>query len=491
MEWYEALLLGILQGLTEFLPISSSGHLEIASFILGTDPSQNLFFTILVHIATAISILYVFKKDIFNIISGIIKFERNEINFLKKIIASSIPVGVIGLLYEDKVELIFSGNIFLVGSMLIITSIILFLTYFSKKNVKKEISIFDAFIIGLAQAFAIIPGISRSGATICTAIFLKVRKEEATRFSFLMVLIPIFGILILKIFKGFADLDSTESLKYVVPYSIGFLSALISGIFACKLMIRIVKESKLIYFSFYCLAVGLIGILSSFNINSNDNKTFKIEPIMEITELKRISVESSPPRLDTINSHLNLVEVNKIDNSIILDIRYASKNNFMGSKFYSEERAFLNRDASLNLINASKELKKKGFGIVVYDAYRPWFVSKMFWEGTPDYLKHFVADPSKGSVHNRGCAIDIGLYNLSDGTLVNMISGYDEFTEKAYPNYKGGTKYQREVRDLLISTMNNNEFSVYEYEWWHFNYNKCTSDIMNFSFQELDSINSI
>ena len=131
------------------------------------------------------------------------------------------------------------------------------------------------------------------------------------------------------------------------------------------------------------------------------------------------------------------------------------------------------------------------FGLIIYDGYRPWFITKMFWEGTPNDLKHFVADPEMGSVHNRGCAIDIGLYNIANGEPVNMISGYDEFTEKAYPNYTGGTKKQREIRDLLISVMKKNNFSVYEYEWWHFNYVKCNSGIMNFSFDELDSINSI
>ena len=134
---------------------------------------------------------------------------------------------------------------------------------------------------------------------------------------------------------------------------------------------------------------------------------------------------------------------------------------------------------------------KNGFGLIIYDGYRPWFITKMFWEGTPNDLKHFVADPEMGSVHNKGCAIDIGLYNIANGEPINMISGYDEFTEKAYPNYTGGTKKQREIRDLLISVMKKNNFSVYEYEWWHFNYEKCNSGIMNFSFDELDSINSI
>ena len=139
----------------------------------------------------------------------------------------------------------------------------------------------------------------------------------------------------------------------------------------------------------------------------------------------------------------------------------------------------------------NKDLKELGYGIIIYDAYRPWFVTKMFWEGTPENLKHFVANPENGSSHNKGCAIDIGLYDIETGESVIMISGYDEFTERAYPNYLGGSKRQRDIRDMLIKVMEKNDFTVYEYEWWHFNYNKCNSGIMNYSFSELDSINSI
>ena len=160
----------------------------------------------------------------------------------------------------------------------------------------------------------------------------------------------------------------------------------------------------------------------------------------------------------------------------------------MKSVFYEESRAFINRVAATKLIDASKELNKIGYGLIIYDSYRPWYVTKMFWEGTPDELKHFVADPSKGSEHNKGCAIDLGLYNLEDGKPVQMISGYDEFTERAFPSYEGGSKFQREIRDELIQIMEKNDFSVYEYEWWHFNYNGCTSGVMNYSFSELDSI---
>ena len=213
MEWYEALILGIIQGLTEFLPISSSGHLEIASFILKTEQSQNLVFTVLVHIATAISIIYVFRDDIFKIIKGVFNFKSKEIDTVLKIIVSSIPVGIIGILFEDRVESFFTGNIILVGSMLLITSLLLFFTYFSKEE-GRSVSFVDALIIGFAQAFAILPGISRSGATISAAIFLKINKQEATKFSFLMVLVPIFGILILKIIGGLTSDEIAGCLLY-------------------------------------------------------------------------------------------------------------------------------------------------------------------------------------------------------------------------------------------------------------------------------------
>ncbi len=486
MEWYEALILGIIQGLTEFLPISSSGHLELASFILQTQQRENLTFSITVHIATAISILFVFRKDIKDIILGLFKLDGEKAEFISKIIISSIPVGVVGILYEKEVESFFNGNIVLVGSMLLITSLLLCFTYFKKKDYQKNVSYSDALIIGLSQALAILPGISRSGATISTALLLNVNKEKATKFSFLMVLVPIFGILILKIISGFSQSGSLSASSLLsFQYIIGFLSALISGIFACSLMLKIVRESKLIYFSIYCFIVGSLGIL--YGKNSN-NEIFYITPIKEISELKKIALKSRPPSIDSIKSHLRLTDLSLFDNEFKLDIRYASSNNFMRSKFYESERAFLNSEAAENLINATKELKKFGYGIVVFDAYRPWYITKMFWEGTPDNLKHFVADPEKGSSHNRGCAIDIGLYDLESKENIEMISGYDEFTERAYVNYSGGTTNQRYLRDLLIEVMEKNNFSVYENEWWHFNYNNCKSGIMNLSFSDIDSL---
>ena len=488
MEWYEAIILGIVQGLTEFLPISSSGHLEIASYILKTNPSENLMFTVVVHIATAISIIYVFRKDINEIIKGLIQFKKKQLDFILKILISSVPVGVVGVLFEKEVESFFTGNIVLVGSMLLITAALLFFTYFKKDDFKKNISYTDAIAIGLAQALAILPGISRSGSTISMALLLNVNREKATKFSFLMVLVPIFGILILKSIKGFTEISETSNLiLFESSYIVGFISALFSGVFACKMMLKIVKESKLIYFSAYCLLVGSIGIY--FGSNNSDD-TFYIIPIKEISELREISKNSNPPILDSLDSHKKLVDLKKLDDEFQLDIRYASTNNFMRSKFYKNERAFFNMSAADRLIEAKNDLKELGYGIIIYDAYRPWFVTKMFWEGTPENLKHFVANPENGSSHNKGCAIDIGLYDIETGESIVMISGYDEFTERAYPNYMGGSKKQRDIRDMLIQVMESNDFTVYEYEWWHFNYNGCDSGIMNYSFEELDSISS-
>ena len=488
MEWYEALILGIVQGLTEFLPISSSGHLEIASYILKTNPSENLMFTVVVHIATAISIIYVFRKDINEIVKGLTQFKKEHVNFVLKILISSVPVGLVGILFEKEVESFFTGNIVLVGSMLLITAALLFFTYFKKDDSKKNISFTDAIVIGLAQALAILPGISRSGSTISMALLLNVNREKATKFSFLMVLVPIFGILILKSIKGFTEISETSNLiLFESSYIFGFISALFSGVFACKMMLKIVKESKLIYFSAYCLLVGSIGIY--FGSNNSDD-TFYIIPIKEISELREISKNSNPPILDSLDSHKKLVDLKKLDDEFQLDIRYASTNNFMRSKFYKNERAFFNMSAADRLIEAKNELKELGYGIIIYDAYRPWFVTKMFWEGTPENLKHFVANPENGSSHNKGCAIDIGLYDIETGKSIVMISGYDEFTERAYPNYMGGSKKQRDIRDMLIQVMERNDFTVYEYEWWHFNYNGCDSGVMNYSFEELDSISS-
>ncbi len=491
MNNWEAFILGIIQGLTEFLPISSSGHLELGNYLLNTSSSESLLFTITVHIATALSIIIVFKNDIKKIIVSFLKFSINEETiFISKILLSSIPIGIIGIFFEEKIENLFNGNILLVGSMLVITSIFLAFTYLQKNNSKKNISYTDALMIGIAQAIAILPGISRSGITISTALLLKVNKKEATKFSFLMVLVPILGIMILKITKGLLNIEDISSDIKIDSLIIGFFSALISGIFACKWMIKIVEKSNLMYFSIYCLLVGIFALITGCsNSKIQNEKIFTIEPQLPVENLRGIALNSTPPQEeDVTNKSKELYEIIRLDPSIKLDIRYATTRNFMQTPFYQEPKAFLLKEVANMLVKAHKELNNYSLGIVIYDAYRPWYITKMFWDATPDSLKEFVADPREGSVHNRGCAVDIGLYNIETNKIIKMISGYDEFTKKAYPLYEGGTKKERETRDLLINTMKKYDFEVYEYEWWHFNYKYCNSKIMNLQFHEVDSI---
>jgi len=491
MNNWEAFILGLIQGFTEFLPISSSGHLELASYFLETNKSENLLFTIIVHSATALSIIFVFKNEIKNLISSFIKFKMNkETIFILKILLSSIPVAIIGIFYEEKIKSLFTGNILLVGSMLMVTSIFLAFTYLQKNNNKKNISYRDALIIGIAQAIAILPGISRSGITISTALLLKINKSEATKFSFLMVLVPIFGVMLLKIIKGLMNIEDISSNIEISSLAIGFFSALLSGIIACKWMITIVEKSKLIYFAIYCILIGSFSLITGCsNEKKIDQEIFTIQPQKSIEDLRKIALNSYLPSEKNLPDRSNeLYEIVRLDSTIKLDIRYASKRNFMETPFYKEPRAFLIREAGEMLINAHNELRNHGYGIVVYDAYRPWYITKMFWDATPDSLKDFVADPKEGSVHNRGCAVDIGLYDLKNGGIIKMISGYDEFTEKAYPYYKGGTKEEREIRDLLINTMKKYYFEVYQYEWWHFNFQKCNSKILNLTFDKIDSL---
>ncbi|HYE72137.1 MAG TPA: M15 family metallopeptidase [Blastocatellia bacterium] len=181
-----------------------------------------------------------------------------------------------------------------------------------------------------------------------------------------------------------------------------------------------------------------------------------------------------------------LVELIKIDPEIKLDIRYATANNFVGRPVYTEARAFLQKPAAEALKRAHQRLRKQGYGIVVFDGYRPWSVTKLFWEITPEDKKQFVADPRKGSRHNRGCAVDLSLYDLKTGREVEMPSAYDEMTERAHPNYQGGTPEQRRLRDLLRAAMEAEGFTVYEVEWWHFDYKDWRQyPILNLSFAEI------
>ena len=260
MNFIEAIILGIIQGLTEFLPISSSGHLEIANKLLNNKiGNENLLLIIVLHFGTAISTLIVFKQDIKNIIHEFVNVKRNKksSSFVLKIIYSMIPVVIVGLIFEEQIQNLFKGNLILVGFMLIITGLLLFLTD-KKKAVNKNVSTKNAIIIGVSQAIAILPGISRSGATISTAVLLGVNKNKAAKFSFLMVIPIIIG----KIIKDLATGDISYKEEMFPILIIGFLSSLITGIIACKLMIKIVENSKLKYFSIYCFLIGIICIIT-------------------------------------------------------------------------------------------------------------------------------------------------------------------------------------------------------------------------------------
>ena len=259
MDILDSILLGIIQGLTEFLPVSSSGHLEIGKALLGDDsiPEDSLIFTVVLHFATALSTLIVFRKDIVQILSRLFKFEWNEdTQFIFKIIISIIPAGIIGLLFEKELESLFGNNISLVGAMLIVTALLLFLADRAKPTTKK-VGFWDAFIIGVSQAVAMLPGISRSGATISTSVLLGNDKSKAARFSFLMVIPLIFG----KIGKDLISGDLSYDAANFGSLSAGFLAAFLAGLFACTLMIKLVKNSKLKYFAYYCLVVGVLALI--------------------------------------------------------------------------------------------------------------------------------------------------------------------------------------------------------------------------------------
>lgn len=256
MNFFEAIILGLIQGLTEFLPVSSSGHLEIAKSLFHVDPDSSFFFTIAVHGATVLSTIAVFRKEIVNLISGSLKFKmNNETAYVLKILLSMVPVGIAGILLKDPIERLFNGNLVFIGFMLLITSVVLAAAHFVKKG-NRTIGYMDAFIIGVAQAIAVIPGISRSGSTIATGLMIGNKKDEIARFSFLMVLLPVIGANILEIYSGEAN---TESISAAVIIT-GFLTAFISGYIACKWMISLVRRSKLIWFSVYCAIIGLISV---------------------------------------------------------------------------------------------------------------------------------------------------------------------------------------------------------------------------------------
>ena len=261
MSALETLILGIVQGLTEFLPVSSSGHLELVKAIFGSDyeKQQGLLITITLHAGTAFSTLFVFRKDISLILSDLMKFKKGKsLNFSINIVLSMIPAVLFGLFFEGFIATLFEGKIALVGTMLMITALLLYLADQVDEN-KKELSYGTSFSIGLIQALAILPGISRSGATIALGVLLRIDRDKVARFSFLMVIPLILGSIVKSILDGNLTQESTE----LFPLMIGFLSAFITGIFACRWMVAIVKKSKLKYFSFYCIMLGGLAILYS------------------------------------------------------------------------------------------------------------------------------------------------------------------------------------------------------------------------------------
>jgi undecaprenyl-diphosphatase len=262
MDIIEAIILGIIQGLTEFLPVSSSGHLELAKAILGDTsvPEESLTFTVVLHFATALSTLVIFRQEVLDIFKGLLQFKWNdEFKFSVKIILSMIPAVIVGLAFEEQLESFFGGKIMFVGFMLLVTAVLLLLAD-KAKNTDKEVSFTNAVIIGVSQAIAMLPGISRSGATISTSVLLGIDRTKSARFSFLMVVPLIFGKIAKDLLGGDISFQSSE----IIPISAGFIAAFAAGLLACKWMIALVKKSKLSYFSLYCAVVGCIAIGYSF-----------------------------------------------------------------------------------------------------------------------------------------------------------------------------------------------------------------------------------
>jgi undecaprenyl-diphosphatase len=261
MTVIDAIILGIIQGLTEFLPVSSSGHLEIFKVVLGEDslPQESMLMTVVLHAATALSTIVIFRKDIFDIFKGLFKFKNNdEFIFSVKIVISMIPAAFVGVFFNDQIEYLFSGNLILVGGMLLITGLLLILADRAKFT-GKEVSYKSALIIGISQAIAILPGISRSGATISTSVLLGIDREKSARFSFLMVVPLILGKMAKDIMSGEINVNSDSFL----PMSAGFLASFFVGLVACTWMISLVKKSKLSYFAIYCFVVGIIALIYS------------------------------------------------------------------------------------------------------------------------------------------------------------------------------------------------------------------------------------
>ena len=263
MEWFEALILGIIQGLTEYLPVSSSGHLAIGANLFGLNGEENLTFTVAVHVATVLSTCVILWKEIVWLFTDLFKFKWNEgTKYIVNIIISMIPVGIVGLFFKDKVEAIFGSGLLVVGICLLVTATLLAFSYWAKPRQRENISPLHAFIIGIAQALAVLPGLSRSGSTIATGLLLGNKKEKLAQFSFLMVIPPILGEALLDV-KDIAEVGFSEAMSGLSPVTalVGFLAAFIAGCFACKWMINLVKKGKLIWFAVYCVIIGILAIV--------------------------------------------------------------------------------------------------------------------------------------------------------------------------------------------------------------------------------------
>lgn len=266
MSWFEALILGIVQGLTEFLPVSSSGHLEIGQALLGTSGDENLTFAIIVHTATVLSTLVILWREVAQLFRGTFTTLQwnKEKDYVAKILVSMIPVFIVGMFFKDQVEAFFGNGLLLVGICLLVTALLLALSEWLQKKRQSEgheVGYKDAVIIGLAQACAVLPGLSRSGSTIATGLLCGVKKESVAQFSFLMVLIPILGEAFLDLVKLLQGEISSE--LGTLPAIVGFAAAFVTGCFACRFMIDIVRRQRLIYFAIYCAIVGATVIITT------------------------------------------------------------------------------------------------------------------------------------------------------------------------------------------------------------------------------------
>lgn len=262
MNWFQAMILGLVQGITEFLPVSSSGHLELGKYLFGINPETNFYFSIAVHGATVLSTIFVLWKEIVELFKGFFKIAWNdETQYVFKIIVSMIPVGIAGFFLKDIAEKYFTGNMISLGIQFLISALFLLMTLVIKPK-ERPIGYIDSFIIGIAQAFAIIPAVSRSGATIATGMMLGNKKSDIAKFSFLMVLVPVIGANLVEMKGGGFSAEGSS----IIVILVGFITAFISGYFACKWMIALVKKGNLLWFALYCVAIGIFSILLGLHV---------------------------------------------------------------------------------------------------------------------------------------------------------------------------------------------------------------------------------